>query len=90
MLRSSKLVLNACRKKGKRNEIPCIQGAFSEINDVIKNAEINEIKTCITTAHDSDQGWFGDFLEHLTLSPVEWVQIYFALRDFEELGLKME
>ena len=40
MLRSSKLVLNACQKNFKRNEIS--RGALTE-NDGIKNVEINEI-----------------------------------------------
>ena len=40
MLRSSKLVLNACQKNVKRNEIS--RGALTE-NDGIKNVEINEI-----------------------------------------------
>ena len=51
MLRSSKLVLNMCRKNSKRNEIsPCHSSpvAFCEINDGIKNVEINEIKPVIT------------------------------------------
>ena len=52
MLRSSKLVLNVCRKNSKRNEISPrhgrISGAFCEINDGIKNVEINEIRPVIT------------------------------------------
>ena len=55
MLRSSKLVLNVCRKNSKRNEISPLHRqsspvAFCEINDGIKNVEINEIRRVITSS----------------------------------------
>ena len=51
MLRSSKLVLNACQKNVKRNEIS--RGALTE-NDGIKNVEINEIMPVNTIRRASD------------------------------------
>ena len=54
MLRSSKLVLNACQKNVKRNEISW--GALTEINDDIKNVEINEIRQ-VNIRRDRASDW---------------------------------
>ena len=73
MLRSSKLVLNVRRKNSKRNEIsPCHSSspvAFCEINDGIKNVEINEIRRVITNppcnfeSDSDDSDWIPACLE---------------------------
>ena len=63
MLKSSKLVLKAC-KSLKQNDIH-FDVARSEINDGLKNAEINEIKSLtfsqwILASNERRDDWTGD------------------------------